>query len=247
MKMTFRWFGENEDSVKLWQIKQIPGVSGIMGVLSHKAAGEVWTDGEIQQYIQHVHKSGLECEIIESVNVHEDIKLGLPTRDAYIANYITTIKNLAKHGVKVIVYNFMPVFDWLRTDLARLIPSDGSFSLYFDESELGEMGPAELVAKTAKDSGGFILPGWEPERLAELELTLIKYKDVSPDDLLCNYKYFIDAIMPTCEEVGVKMAVHPDDPAWPIFGLPRIAHTLDGFNKILAFNNSPAHTLCLCT
>ncbi len=114
MKMTFRWFGENSDAVKLSQIRQIPGMSGLMGFLDYKAAGEVWTEEEIKAYIDQVHEAGLECEVIESVNVHEDIKMGLPTRDEYIANYITTIRNLAKYGAKVIVYNFMPVFDWLR-------------------------------------------------------------------------------------------------------------------------------------
>ena len=129
MKMTFRWFGENSDNVKLSQIKQIPGMTGLMGFLDYKAAGEVWTEEEIKDYIDKVHAAGLECEVIESVNVHEDIKMGLPTRDKYIDNYITTIRNLAKYGVKVIIYNFMPVFDWLRTDLAHPIPEDGSNSL----------------------------------------------------------------------------------------------------------------------
>ena len=247
MKMTFRWFGENSDSVKLSQIKQIPGMTGLMGVLDYKAAGEVWTEEEIKTYIDKVHEAGLECEVIESVNVHEDIKMGLPTRDKYIENYNITIRNLAKYGVKVIVYNFMPVFDWLRTDLARPIPEDGSNSLYFDEKDLGDMGPLEIVRKTAADSNGFTLPGWEPERLAELETTLKQYEGMTPDKLRENYKYFLDAVIPVCEEVGVRMACHPDDPAWPIFGLPRIAHTKEQFDQICALHDSPANALCLCT
>ena len=183
MKMTFRWYGSNSDSVTLKQIKQIPGMTGIMGFLDYKAAGEVWNEDEIKNYIDEVHAAGLECEVIESVNVHEDIKLGLPTRDEYIANYCTTIRNLAKYGVKVIVYNFMPVFDWLRTDLARVIPEDGSNSLYFDEAELGDMGPLEIVKSTIENSNGFSLPGWEPERLAELERVLALYKNIGPDEL----------------------------------------------------------------
>ena len=122
MKMTFRWYGEGRDPISLKKIKQIPGMSGLMGVLDEKAAGEVWTYEECKAYVDHIHEAGLECEVIESVNVHEDIKMGLPTRDQYIANYCETIRNLAKVGVKVIIYNFMPVFDWLRTDLAREIP-----------------------------------------------------------------------------------------------------------------------------
>ena len=119
MKMTFRWYGSQSDKITLKQIKQIPGCTGLMGVLDYKAAGEVWEEDEIKAYIDEVHAAGLECEVIESVNVHEDIKLGLPTRDMYIENYCKSIRNLAKYGVKVIVYNFMPVLDWLRTDLAQ--------------------------------------------------------------------------------------------------------------------------------
>lgn len=247
MKMTFRWYGPDSDSITLQQIKQIPGMTGLMGVLDSKAAGEVWEEGEIGAYMDQVQAAGLECQVIESVNVHEDIKLGLPSRDRYIENYCATIQNLARHGVKVIVYNFMPVFDWLRTDLARLIPEDGSNSLYFDEAQLGDMGPAELVRSTMEHTNGFTLPGWEPARLAELEDTLAQYRCVTNEDLLANYRYFLDGIIPTCEAQGVVMAVHPDDPAWPIFGLPRIAHSQEGFDRILALRDSPSNALCLCT
>lgn len=247
MKMTFRWFGSKSDTVALSQIKQIPGMTGVMGFLDYKAAGEVWTDEEIKAYIDEVHAAGLECEVIESVNIHEDIKMGLDTRDVYIENYKITIRNLAKYGVKVIVYNFMPVFDWLRTDLARVIPGDGSKSLYFDEKELGDMGPLDIVKKTAEDSKGFSLPGWEPERMAELENTLKRYEGVTADKLRENFKYFLKAIIPVCEECGVVMACHPDDPAWPIFGLPRIAHSHSDFVKIVDLCDSPSNTICLCT
>ena len=247
MKMTFRWYGSNSDSVTLKQIKQIPGMTGLMGFLDYKAAGEVWTEEEIKAYIYEVHAAGLECEVIESVNVHEDIKLGLPTRDQYIENYRITIRNLAKYGVKVIVYNFMPVLDWLRTDLARIIPEDGSNSLYYDEAELGQMTPMDIVRRTAESSNGFSLPGWEPERLADLERVMALYKDIDEEKLLENYKYFLDAVIPVCEEVGVKMACHPDDPAWPIFGLPRLAHDQAGFDRIVKLHDSPANAICLCT
>lgn len=247
MKMTFRWYGKNSDSVSLKQIKQIPGMSGIMGFLDYKPAGEVWTKEEIKSYIDDVHAHGLECEVIESVNVHEDIKLGLNTRDKYIKNYCETIENLAEAGVKVIIYNFMPVFDWLRTDLARTIEEDGSNSLYFDEKELGNLTPLQIVENTAKNSHGFSLPGWEPERLKDLERVLKLYENVSDEDLLNNYKYFLEGIIPTCEKCGVKMACHPDDPAWPIFGLPRIAHSLEQFEKIISLVDSPYNTINVCT
>ena len=140
MKMTFRWYGSAIDPIPLKYIKQIPGMTGIMGMLD-KPAGVDWPEEEIRALTEEVNAAGLECEVIESVNVHEDIKLGSGRRDEYIANYISTVRTLAKYGVKVIIYNFMPVFDWLRTDLKRVIPEDGSNSLYFDEKDLGEMGP----------------------------------------------------------------------------------------------------------
>lgn len=247
MKMTFRWFGSKSDTVALSQIKQIPAMTGVMGFLDYKAAGEVWNRDEIKAYIDEVHAAGLECEVIESVNVHEDIKMGLPSRDTFIENYKTTIRNLAEFGVKVIVYNFMPVFDWLRTDLAREIPEDGSYSLYFDEKELGSMGPIDIVKKTVEDSNGFSLPGWEPERLGELKSTLKKYEGMTADRLRENYKYFLEGVIPVCEECGIVMACHPDDPAWPIFGLPRIAHSKEDFDKIIKLYDSPSNALCLCT
>ena len=246
MKMTFRWFGSKSDSVTLSQIRQIPGMTGVMGFLDYKAAGEVWTEEEIKSYIDEVHAAGLECEVIESVNVHEDIKLGLPSRDEYIENYRITIRNLAKYGVKVIVYNFMPVLDWLRTDLARPNP-DGSTSMFYDEAELGTLSPLDIVKRTAENSNGFSLPGWEPERLADLERVLNLYKDIDEEKLLENYKYFLDGIIPTCEECGVVMACHPDDPGWKIFGLPRLAHDQEGYDKIVRLHDSPANAICLCT
>ena len=182
MKMTFRWYGSKADPIPLRYIKQIPGMTGLMGLLD-KPAGAVWEEDEVRALVHEVHEAGLELEVIESVNVHEDIKLGLPSRDAYIENYRATIRRLARYGVKVIVYNFMPVFDWLRTDLARLIPEDGSNSLYFDEKDLGEMGPLEIVRRTADGSNGFTLPGWEPERLSQLEETLRGYEGMTDDRL----------------------------------------------------------------
>ena len=247
MKMTFRWFGENSDSVSLEQIRQIPGVSGLMGFLDYKAAGDVWTKEEIGVYMDKVRAAGLECEVIESVNVHEDIKLGLPTRDRYIANYCETIRNLASFGVKVIIYNFMPVIDWLRTDLNRRIPEDGSYSMFFDNRKVEGLSPLDFVKSMEEGSNGFSLPGWEPARMAELKKTLELYRNMTPEKLLENFRYFMEHIIPTCEETGVKMACHPDDPAWPIFGLPRIGYSAQWFDALLSACDSPCNTLCLCT
>lgn len=245
MKMTFRWYGEN-DPIPLKYIKQIPGCSGIMAMVDKFPAGEVWDKEYFYKLVKEANDYGLEVEVIESINVHEDIKMGLPTRDKYIENYKQSIKNVAECGVKVIVYNFMPVFDWLKTDLNKEL-ADGSTTLYYNHKDLEGLTPQELVKNTINNAGGFSLPGWEPERLKELERVLEIYKDIDEDKLFENYKYFLEGIIPTCEKYGVRMAVHPDDPAWPVFNIPRITHTKEQIDKILSLVDSPANSLCLCT
>ena len=197
MKMTFRWYGEGRDPISLKKIKQTPGMSGLMGVLDDKAAGEIWTEEEIKAYIDHVHEAGLECEVIESVNVHEDIKMGLPTRDQYIANYCETIRNLAKVGVKVIIYNFMPVFDWTRSELSRK-RADGSFVLAYNQDVIDRIDPERMKESVEKMSDGFIMPGWEPERLDRLKELFDQYRDVDAGRLFQNLIYFLEAIGPVC-------------------------------------------------
>jgi len=247
MKMTFRWFGEKSDPIPLAYIRQIPGCTGLMGVLDHYAAGEVWDEDEIRDYVRLVNAAGLEVKVIESVNVHEEIKLGSPERDRYIDNYIMTVRRLAGHGVDTIIYNFMPVFDWLRTDLNRRIPEDGSFSMYYDEAELAGLTPQQLAVRTNGSANGYSLPGWEPERLEQLNQILDRYRGFTVDDLRGSLRYFLDAVCPVCEELGVRLAIHPDDPAWPLFGLPRLARSGDDLNRILALHDSPANAVCFCT
>lgn len=246
MKMTFRWYGEGDDSVTLKQIRQIPGVTGVVGMITDIPAGEVWPLDRILALKKHIEDYGLQLEVIESVNVHEDIKLGLPSRDRYIENYIETIKNLGKAGIKVLCYNFMPVFDWLRTDLEYELP-DGSHVLYYDNDKIINTTPIEIVENTAKSSNGFSLPGWEPERLKELKHVLELYKDIDEEKLFENYKYFLEAIIPVCEKYDVKMAVHPDDPAWSVFGLPRIVNSKKNIERILKLVDNPYNGLTLCS
>ncbi|MCI5826608.1 MAG: mannonate dehydratase, partial [Arcanobacterium sp.] len=245
MKMTFRWYGEGFDPIPLRYIRQIPEVSGVMGVLSGKAAGEVWEEGEIRELVDGVRAAGLECEVIESVNVHEDIKLGKPTRDGYIAAYNETLENLAKFGVKVVVYNFMPVFDWLRTELAH-VTADGSSCLYYDHAQVEGMTPRDIVELTARESGGLTLPGWEPERLGRLDAVMADYADVSHDRMRANFRYFLEGVIPTAERVGIKMACHPDDPAWDLFGLPRIYKNRDDMDVIAGLYDSEYNGFCVC-
>lgn len=246
MKMTFRWYGQASDPIPLQYIRQIPGMTGIMGVLDEYAAGEVWPEEKIKALVGQVNAAGLECEVIESVNVHEDIKLGLPSRDRYIANYCTTVENLAKYGVKVIIYNFMPVFDWLRTELYHENP-DGSTCLYYNHADVEGMTPLEIVERTAQDSHGFSLPGWEPARLSQLSEVLDLYQGMDADSLREHYRYFLEGIIPTCERVGIRMAVHPDDPAWDLFGIPRVCHSRDDLDQIVRMVDSPANSLCVCS
>ena len=246
MKMTFRWFGESDDSVTLGQIRQIPGVTGVVGALYDVPVGEVWPADRILALKKQVNEAGLSLEVIESVNVHEDIKLGLPTRDRYIENYIETVRNLAKAGVKVICYNFMPVFDWVRTELARPLP-DGSRAMAYDNGVLKNLKPEELVERIAADSNGFELPGWQADRLGELRQLLEQYAGIDGEALFRNLKYFLDGVIPACEETGVKMAIHPDDPPWPLFGLPRIVTCERDLERIVRIVDSPCNGLTLCS
>ena len=245
MKMTFRHYG-NDDPISLQYIKQIPGVSGVMCMMNEFEAGEVWDKEIFQKYVDKVHKAGLECEVIESINVHEDIKMGLDTRDKYIENYKQSLRNVAECGVKTVIYNFMPVFDWLKTDLKYEL-EDGSNTLAYDEDNIKGKSPKDMVESILKGAGDFELPGWEPERLKELEKVLEIYKGIDADKLRENYKYFLEKVIPTCEQLGIKLAVHPDDPAWPVFGIPRITSSVDDLEKIVNLVDSPANTLCVCT
>ncbi|KRL69239.1 Mannonate dehydratase [Lentilactobacillus diolivorans DSM 14421] len=243
--MGFRWFGADDDPISLAEIRQIPQTKQVVGALFDVPVGEVWPQDKIDALKKQVTDAGLKLEVIESVNIHDDIKIGLPSRDKYIANYIQTIKNLSKVGIKVICYNFMPVFDWLRTDLHHQL-ADGSNAMMYEESKLPK-DPEALMAEMNSGSRGFSLPGWEPERLAALKQLFAAYKDVTADKLRENFKYFLDAIMPTCEKYNVRMAIHPDDPPKPLFGLPRIFKNREDMLKIEQLHESRYNGFTVCT
>ncbi|SNX54636.1 mannonate dehydratase [Thermoanaerobacterium sp. RBIITD] len=246
MKITFRWFGDKDDSVSLKEIRQIPGVTGVVGALYDIPVGEVWPLEKIFELKRKVESYDLELEVIESVNVHEDIKLGLPTREQYIENYKETIKNLGKAGIKVVCYNFMPVFDWIRTNLKEELP-DGSFVLSYDESKIKGIDPIKLIEDMEKGSNGFILPGWEHYRLKELKTLFDMYRNINEEKLFNNLGYFLENIIPTCEKYDVKMAIHPDDPPWSVFGLPRIVTCKENLERIIKLVDSPYNGLTLCS
>jgi mannonate dehydratase len=246
MKIIFRWFGSKDDSVALGQIRQIPGISGVAGTLSDIPAGEAWPKERIGALKKEVEAAGLELEVIESVNIHDSIKTGVPHRDRCIENYKTTIRNLAEYGVKVICYNFMPVFDWTRSDLAKPL-ADGSTAFSYEQEKIDRIDPERIAETLNSASGGYSLPGWEPERLSGLKDLFAAYREVTEDKLAANLKYFLEKIIPTCEEYDVKMAIHPDDPPWNIFGLPRIVRHAADIERLLGLVDSPCNGLTLCS
>lgn len=237
MKMTFRWYGK-DDPVTLEKIRQIPGVTGIVSAIYDVPVGEVWEYDRIIGLKKEIEDSGLELSVIESVPVHEDIKMGCGKRDEYIANYCTTLRNLAKAGIDCVCYNFMPVFDWTRSDLAHKLP-DGSNALAYDNDTVLKMNPL---------SGELSLPGWDSSYTKDsMKELLEKYSHISEEDLWNNLKYFLDRVIKTAEEVKVKMAIHPDDPPWSIFGLPRIITNKKNIERFLKLYDSPYNGLTLCS
>ena len=243
--MVFRWFGEGNDTVPLSYIKQIPGVEGIVWALHELSPGEEWPLEKILKVKNMAEQYGFQIDVVESVNVHEDIKLGLPTRDQYIHKYTETIKHLAKVGVKVICYNFMPVFDWIRSDLFKEL-GDGSTALFYEKAKIESITPDKLVTSFLENNE-FTVPGWEPERLQRLSELFEAYKNVSEENLWDNLKYFLERVIPVAAQHGIRMAIHPDDPPWPIFGLPRIITNRENISRLLHLVDHPYNGLTFCT
>ncbi|MBR2571120.1 MAG: mannonate dehydratase [Clostridia bacterium] len=247
MKMGFRWYGEGNDAISLNDIRQIPGVQTIVWSLHGKMPGEVWQPEEIRKTVDQIAAAGFGAEVVESVNVHDDIKIGLPARDMYIDRYIRTIRNLAPFGVKVIFYNFMPVFDWTRTDLFHPV-GDGSTALYYQKDMIQDdpRKMADSVIGFAREHH-MAFPGWEPERLAGLEELFGKYRPVTREMLWENLRYFLERLMPVCRECDIKIAVHMDDPPWDLFGLPRLLVDGAAIDRFLSMVDDPYNCLTLCS
>ncbi|MBQ8995675.1 MAG: mannonate dehydratase, partial [Oscillospiraceae bacterium] len=221
MEMTLRWYGSRFDTVTLKQIRQIPGVTGVITMLYDKQPGELWTREEIHALKEEVEASGLRIAGIESVNVSDAIKTGSPERERDIENYIASLENLGKEDIHLVCYNFMPVFDWTRTELARK-REDGSTVLAYTQAAVDALDPEKMFESISGDMNGTVMPGWEPERMAKVRELFELYKDIDEEKLFENLVYFLNAIMPVCNKYDIKMAIHPDDPAWSVFGLPRI-------------------------
>lgn len=244
--MSLRWFGTGFDSVTLEQIRQIPGSPGVITTLYDTTPGEVWSPEAIKALKDEVEASGLKILGIESVNVHDSIKIGSPDRDMYIDNYIQTLTNLGKADIHMICYNFMPVFDWTRSNLAKL-REDGSTVLSYDDEMVQAVDPVKMFADMESNSNGFILPGWEPERMDRVKELFEMYKDVDDEKLFANLVYFLERIMPVCDEYDINMAIHPDDPAWPVFGLPRIITNVTNLKRLMEAVPNPHNGVTLCT
>lgn len=272
LEKTWRWFGPS-DPITLDEVRQT-GATGIVSALHHLANGHIWPVSEILKRKNNIESKGLRWSVVESVPVHEEIKIRSGNYKNYIQNYCQTLRNLAECGVNVVCYNFMPVLDWTRTDLHYPI-GDGATALRFDETELAlfdlfllhrkgaesdytcevitaaeqkisRISESEKEQLTATILAG--LPGAEEGyTVNQFRNALDSYSGLSESDLQNHLTEFLSDVIPVAEECGIRLAIHPDDPPFPLFGLPRVVSTEQDARRILSDVNSPANGLCFCS
>lgn len=272
LEQTFRWYGPS-DPVTLKAISQT-GATGVVTALHHIPSGEVWGLEEIEKRKNIIQSAGLRWPVVESVNIHESIKTARPDHEQYAEKYIVTLKNLSQAGIKTVCYNFMPVLDWTRTDIDYRLPNGASalrfnasalaaFDLYILEregayrefnAEQQTTARAYLDNLNAEEKKRLInnimagLPGTKDVlTIDEFKGHLEKYKELDAAKLRQNLAWFLQAIIPEAEKLGVKMCIHPDDPPFPIFGLPRVISTEDDLKEVINAAPSPSNGLTFCT
>ena len=237
MKLAFRWYGE-DDTIPLRHISQIPGMRHIVSAVYDTPVGEVWSRESIARVAESCKNANMKLSVIESIPVHEDIKLGRGDISRLLENYCENIRRVAEVGVDCVTYNFMPVFDWTRTQLDFEHP-DGSQSLVMYKDQLETLDPF---------NEDISLPGWDSsytkDQMREL---ILAYKALGEEGLWKNLERFLLSVLPVAEMCGVKMAIHPDDPPYSVFGLPRIITGEENLDRLLGISDSPSNCLCICT